>query len=225
MKKLYILLCVVLISTLSFAQLKYNLASPGVYNLSYGATNDYALYDPGFGVSKFYIHTFINSGDNSTGTAYQDDWLNSNVVMTYDATAKAYLGTIDLNTKIFTYGNVKLPGGTTVAKVGMVFKDLQSGANKQSATLAILSPTTTTVSLATIDFTKDLKKSFVADGKLYTKQMGNLDLAVYDMSGRIVKRYQVKSSDSALELNVNQRGTYMVKVSNGSQTEVVKFIK
>jgi hypothetical protein len=45
------------------------------------------------------------------------------------------------------------------------------------------------------------------------------------MSGKIVKKSQVKSSDSAGELNINQSGAYMAKASNGSQTEVVKFVK
>lgn len=225
MKKLYTLLFASLISALSFAQLQYTVASPGVYQISYGSTNDYSLYNPGLGVSKFYIHTFINLGDNSTGVAYQDSWLNSNVVMTYDATAMAYLGTIDLNTKIFTDGNVKLPGGTTVIKVGMVFKDMQSGATKQSANLNILLPTKTNNSLGVSDFQNAKKNSFVANGKLYTKLAGNLDITVYDMTGKVVKYSHVKSSDSALELNVNQTGTYVIKVSNDSQTEVVKFIK
>lgn len=69
------------------------------------------------------------------------------------------------------------------------------------------------------------KNSFVANGKLYTKLSGNLDVTVYDMSGKVVAKSQVKSSDSALNLNVKQTGTYLVKVSNGSQTETVKFIK
>jgi hypothetical protein len=225
MKKLYTLLFTVLISAFSFAQLQYTVSSPGVYQINYGSTNDYSLYNPGAGVSKFYIHTFINGADNSTGNAYQDDWANSNVVMTYDATAMAYLGTIDLNTKIFTYGNMKLPGGTTVLKVGMVFKDLQSGATKQSANIFMYKSTKTNAALGVSDLQNAKKNTFVANGKLYTKQTGNLDITVYDMTGKIVKQSQVKSSDSALELNIYQTGTYMVKVSNGSQTEVVKFIK
>ena len=65
----------------------------------------------------------------------------------------------------------------------------------------------------------------MANGKLYTKQTGNLDVKVYDMTGKIVAQSKVKSSDAALDLNVKQTGTYIVKVSNGSQTETVKFIK
>ncbi|WP_417428663.1 T9SS type A sorting domain-containing protein [Halpernia sp.] len=79
--------------------------------------------------------------------------------------------------------------------------------------------------LAVSDLQNAKKNSFVAGGKLYTKLAGNLDVTVYDMSGKIVKKSQVKSLDSALELNVPQRGTYIVKVSNGKEVETVKFIK
>ncbi|SFI42944.1 T9SS type A sorting domain-containing protein [Halpernia frigidisoli] len=83
----------------------------------------------------------------------------------------------------------------------------------------------TVASLGVNDLSNAKKNSFVANGKLYTKQTGNLDVKVYDMTGKIVAQSQVKSSDAALDLNVKQTGTYIVKVSNGSQTETVKFIK
>lgn len=86
------------------------------------------------------------------------------------------------------------------------------------------SPITVSV-LGVSDLSAAKKSSFVANGKLYTKLAGNLDVTVYDMTGKIVTKSQVKSSDSALNLNVSQRGTYIVKVSNGQQTETVKFIK
>ncbi|MBC7556164.1 MAG: T9SS type A sorting domain-containing protein [Chryseobacterium sp.] len=83
----------------------------------------------------------------------------------------------------------------------------------------------TVASLAVSDLQNAKKNSFVANGKLYTNQTGNLEITVYDMTGKIVKQSQVKSSNSALELNIQQKGTYIVKVSNGSQTETLKFIK
>ena len=93
-----------------------------------------------------------------------------------------------------------------------------------TATAATFKPITVST-LSVSDLVNAKKNSFVANGKLYTKQNGNLDITVYDMTGKIVKQSQVKSSDSALELNIKQAGTYIVKVSNGSQTETVKFIK
>lgn len=79
--------------------------------------------------------------------------------------------------------------------------------------------------LAVSDLAKAKKNSFVANGKLYTKQTGSLEITVYDMTGKIVEKSQTQSTSSPLELNVNQKGAYIVKVSNGNQTETVKFIK
>lgn len=224
MKKLFSLVCAVLFSAFSTAQLKTEIVSPGVYKITYGTDNDYTLYDPGFQVQTFYLHIFINARDNSTNVAYQDDWFNSNVALNYDPAINGFSGILNLNTKIFTNGNVKLPANTYVARVGLVFKDLQSGATKQSADAAIYIPTTTVANLAATDYTKDSTKSFVANGKLYTKQSGNLQIVVYDMSGKIISKMQAKASENGIPLNVNQHGTYIVKIANGSTTDAVKFI-
>ncbi|WP_417428665.1 T9SS type A sorting domain-containing protein [Halpernia sp.] len=224
MKKLYSFLLSIAIISISFAQVQTEVLSPGVYKITYGATNDYTTYDPGFGVPTFYVHVFISAADNSQNVAYNDAWTNSTVTMNFDSGVGAYVGTIDLNTKLFTNTNNTVPQGTTVNKVGMVFKDLQNGATKQSADLSI-NLTTILSGLAVNDLQNAKKNSFVADGKLYTKLSGNLDVTVYDMGGKIVEKSQVKSSDFGLELNVPQRGNYIVKISNGSQTETVKFIK
>ena len=130
------------------------------------------------------------------------------------------------------------PGGTTVNNIKFIYAvtDNMGGYYQNPAGgnpgFSVNDPahatgyTPVTVStLAVSDLVNAKKNSFVANGKLYTKQNGNLDITVYDMTGKIVKQSQVKSSDSALELNIKQAGTYIVKVSNGSQTETVKFIK
>ncbi len=141
--------------------------------------------------------------------------------MNWNSAANAYVGTINLNTKVFTNSNNTVPQGTTVNKVGMVFKDLQNGATKQSADTAANGPTTLTA-LAVSN--TDLKgKSSVVAGKLYTSQKGNLNLEVYEMSGKLIKSFT--ASGNAIDLNVTKTGTYLVKITNGTSKEVVKFVK
>jgi hypothetical protein len=60
---------------------------------------------------------------------------------------------------------------------------------------------------------------------LYTPKKGNLNVTVYDFSGRVLKTMNVKGDGNAIDLNVPQSGLYMVKVSNGTEQEVVKFAK
>lgn len=121
--------------------------------------------------------------------------------------------------------------GTTVNDINFIY-NFGGFQNPSSGGFATTDGTHATgwspVTIATLgvsDLVSAKNKSFVAGGKLYTKQTGNLDITVYDMSGKVVNKSQVKSSDSSIDLNVKQRGTYMVQISNGSQTEVVKFIK
>ena len=74
-------------------------------------------------------------------------------------------------------------------------------------------------SLSVGDISNAKTKSFVSEGKLYTSQKGNLDIQVYDFSGKLVKKLNTNSSSNGLELNLPKKGNYLVKVNN----EVVKI--
>lgn len=227
MKKLSLLFAFFAAVTIS-AQFTVQTISQGVVKLTYGASNDYSIYDPGFEVPTFYVHVWSNAGDNSTGTVYDDSWTNSNVTMNWDSGAGAYVGTINLNTKVFTNGNKTFPSGTTVNNLGFVFKDLQNGNTKQSADLAATSfgfTTTTTNSSLAVSNSLLGKKSSVMGGKLYTSTKGNLAISVYEMSGKLVKSFNTVSVGSAIDLNVSKTGLYLVKITHGSESEVVKFAK
>lgn len=80
--------------------------------------------------------------------------------------------------------------------------------------------TFTTSNMAVVDINKSKFKSFVSEGKLYTSQKGNVEIQVYDFSGKLVKKMNANiSSNNGLELNLPQKGNYLVKVNN----EVVKI--
>ncbi len=223
MKKFYSLLAALMLAVTVNAQLVTEITAPGVFKLTYGAENDYTFYDPGFEVPTFYVHTWITPENNSGAVSYDDSWANSNVTMNWDAEAGAYVGYIDLTTKVFTNTNNTVAAGTTVQQVGIVFKDLQNGATKQSADGLVVGPTT----LPTLGVnSSSLKaKSYVVKGQLYTALKGNLSISVYEMSGKLVKNMNVKADGNAIDLNVYNNGLYLVKVSNGSTNEVVKFAK
>lgn len=224
MKKFYSLLLTAFVAISTTAQVQTQVTSDGIFKVTYGATNDYSFYDPGFEVPTFYIHTFVNAGDNSTGSAFEDAWSNSTVTMNWDNAVMAYVGTINLNSKTFTQTNAQIPVGTTVNKVGMVFKDLQDGATKQSADTFAEGPTVIVTTLA-VGNNVLLGKSTVINGKLITPQKGNLNLEVYEMSGKLVRSFKAVSNGNAIDLNLNKNGLYLVKITNGTNREVVKFAK
>lgn len=221
MKKFYSLLVGLIMATTATAQLQTQIVSTGVFKITYGATNDYSIYDPGFEVPTFYIHTFVNAPDNTTGNAFEDAWTNSTITMNWDSAASAYVGFINLNTHLFTQSNAVIPVNTTVQKVGMVFKDLQSGATKQSGNLEAVGPTK--LSNLAVSNTSLKANSSVVAGKLYTSLKGNLNLEVYEMSGKLVRSFT--ASGNAIDLNVTKTGAYLVKITNGATKEVVKFVK
>lgn len=227
MKKISSLVLALFTAITISAQLAVQTVSPGVVKLTYGATNDYTLYDPGFEVPTFYVHTWSYAADNTTATLYDDSWTNSTVTMNWDVTAGAYVGTINLSTKVFTNGNKTFPGGTTINNMGFVFKDLQNGATKQSGDIdaSVFGFTATTLPLLATTNVDLSKKSVVVNGKLITSLKGNVQLSVYEMSGKLVKNLSVKADGNAIDLNVSKNGLYLVKIASGSHNEVVKFAK
>ena len=201
MKKFYSLLVALLFATSINAQVQTEVISAGVFKITYGASNDYSFYDPGFEVPTFYVHTWSYAADNTTATLYDDSWTTSTVTMNWDVTAGAYVGTINLSTKVFTNGNKTFPGGTTINNMGFVFKDLQNGATKQSGDIdaSVFGFTATTLPLLATTNVDLSKKSVVVNGKLITSLKGNVQLSVYEMSGKLVKNLSVKADGNAID--------------------------
>lgn len=223
MKKFYSLFAALMLAFTANAQLVTEVSAPGVFKLTYGAENDYSFYDPGFEVPTFYVHTWITTENNTEAVSFDDSWSNSNVTMNWDSSANAYVGYVDLNTKLFTNTNNTVAAGTTVQKIGLVFKDLQNGATKQSADGEAVGPTT--LPAMGLNGTALSAKSYVVKGQLYTDLKGNLNISVYEMGGKLVKNMNVKADANGIDLNVNKNGLYLVTVSNGTSQEVVKFAK
>lgn len=221
MRKFYSLALAMLAGVAVSAQLTSEVVSAGVFKLTYGAANDYSFYDPGFEVATFYVHTWILPADNSASIAYDDAWSNSNVTMNWSATDNAYIGMIDLNSKLFTNSNNTVSAGTTVQKVGIVFKDQQNGATKQSTDSSVVGPTT--LATMAVSESNGKAKSQVASGKLFTSAKGNIDLTVFDFGGKVIKMMKVNATGTPIDLNLNQKGLYLVKISGAGVSEVVKF--
>ncbi|HMU06789.1 MAG TPA: T9SS type A sorting domain-containing protein [Kaistella sp.] len=59
----------------------------------------------------------------------------------------------------------------------------------------------------------------------YTSAKGNISLSLYEMSGKLIKTLNTKADGSAIDLNIVKNGLYVVKITNGSENEVVKFAK
>ncbi len=202
------------------AQLTYTVSN-GVYKLTYGKTGDWSFYDPQ-SQPTFYVHVWSSQtdGDNNQGN-FDDAWSNSNTTMTWSDTEGAYVGTIDLNTKLFTNSNSIMSSGTVVQRIGVVFKNKSNGADFQSGDRDLEGPTTLTT--LAVSESNGKSKSQVAAGKLFTSAKGNLELTVYDFGGKVIKTLKVNANGNPIELNLSQKGLYLVKISGNNVSEVVKF--
>lgn len=141
--------------------------------------------------------------------------------MTWSDAEGAYVGTINLNSKLFTGSNSTMSSGTVVQRIGIVFKNKSNGADFQSGDRDLDGPTTLTT--LAISESNGKAKSQVASGKLFTSAKGNLDLTVYDFVGKVIKTLKVNANGNPIELNLNQKGLYLVKISGNNTSEVVKF--
>jgi len=220
MRKIYFLSLALLASATAFGQLTYTVSN-GVYNLTYGKTGDWSFYDPQ-SQPTFYIHVWSSQtdGDNDQGN-FDDAWTNSNTTMTWSDSEGAYVGTVNLNSKLFTGSNSTMASGTVVQRIGIVFKNKSNGADFQSGDRDLEGPTTLTT--LAVSESNGKAKSQVAAGKLFTAAKGNLDLTVYDFGGKVIKTLKVNANGNPIELNLNQKGLYLVRISGNNTSEVVKF--
>ena len=220
MKKIYSLALAAFASVALSAQLTYTVSN-GVYNLTYGKSGDWSFYDPQ-SQPTFYVHVWSaqSDGDNNQGN-FDDAWTNSNTTMTWSATEGAYVGTINLNTKLFTNSNNTMPQGTVVQRIGVVFKNKSNGADFQSGDRDLEGPTTLTT--LAVSESNGKAKSQVAAGKLFTSAKGNLDITVYDFAGKVLKTLKVNANGNPIDLNLSQKGMFLATISGNHISEVVKF--
>lgn len=220
MKKFYFLITLFLAIFISAQATLTAVETPagsGILKITYtDAANSWAFYNPN-GAADIWLHCWINSGDNSTGTAFTDDWFNSLEKISWSDTDNAFVGFVNLAAHNFTQG--KVPINTTVTALNIVMKNKQSGADYQSTDKSFTLSPSVVIPLLGLNDVSLKTKSFVSDGKLYTTKQGNLAIQVVDFSGRIIKTMTVKSASNGVELNLPKKGNYILKV-NG---EVIKF--
>lgn len=95
---------------------------------------------------------------------------------------------------------------------------LSNGGNNYKATFTIDG------SLGVEDLDAE-RQNFVAKGKLYTAYKGRVNLKILDYSGRVLSNTSVEANGQPIDLHFNQKGQYILVVSNDKSRETVKFIQ
>lgn len=227
MKKFYSLLLVIFTTLVVSAQALLSIVktSEGVYTMTYNdSANGWAFYDP---MSQpIGVYLFINAADSSANANYNDAWTNITTQLTWDGTN--YSGTINLNSHNFNQTGGILPAGTTVNQLNFLFTEFPTGNGSHQTSdklgTAFGFTPSTTVSLG-VSTSAVKAKSSIINGQLRTALAGNLSLEIYEMGGKLVRSLKANSNGNAIDLNINKSGIYLLKITNGSESEVVKFAK
>lgn len=223
MKRIFIFSALLFIIQI-MAQVEVTSPTGGVYKITYGRLGDFSYYNTSAAQGPIYVHTWINPSDNTVGDYFSDSWRASTVVLTWDAGQNAYVGEIDLTTKMFTDTGNNVPTGTTVTAIHFMFKDATGVPTKSSNIYDANVSTTLSGTLASVDYKTYQGKTTVINGSLYTSLRGDLSLNVYDYSGRLIKSMNAKSTGSPIALNLTKKGNYILRISAGATREVVKFM-
>ena len=204
MKKIYSLL-ILIMASLGLYKAQMTITQTGnVVNFSY--TIDPSVWNS----TPINLYAYVESSSASNGQFKK--LLGSWPGTTLSGTGP-YTASVDLSTLY--------SAGVTISEIKYIYN---YGSNKNpisggfNATSAGFKPVTISSTLGTIE-NASKTKSFFSEGKLYTSQKGNLDIQVYDFSGKLVKKLNANNVSSGLELNLPKKGNYLVKVNN----EVVKI--
>lgn len=225
MKKIYSLMLAVLAGMTISAQalLKIVKTSEGVYTMTYNdSANGWAFYDP-FS-QPIGVYLFINPGDTTPSGTFNDAWSNITTTLNWDGTN--YSGTINLNTHNFNNTGGVLPPGTKVNELRFLFTEAPAGngghqtADKLGTSYGFTPSTISSLAVADVN---GKTKSQVAAGKLFTSAKGNLDITVYDFGGKVIKNLKVNANGNPIDLNLSQKGMYLMTISGNAISEAVKF--
>ena len=204
MKKFYSLL-ILIMASLGLYKAQMTITQTGnVVNFSY--TIDPSVWNS----TPINLYAYVESSSASNGQFKKllGDWPGTTLSGTGPYTASVDLSTL-------------YSAGVTISEIKYIYN---YGSNKNpssggfNATSAGFKLVTISSTLGTIE-NASKTKSFFSEGKLYTSQKGNLDIQVYDFSGKLVKKLNANNVSSGLELNLPKKGNYLVKVNN----EVVKI--
>ena len=220
MKKKY-LLFVLLIGFQLQAQLTLSIQPNGSIGISYGASNDYSLYDPQ-GDTDVYVYAWVNTDqtDPNLANVYNDDWNDTSglVVLSYDSNAHAFIGEINLATHNFS-GEGLLPSGIIVQDFNLILRN-QAG-DRQSADLLATSYGFTGVSAM-----NEIRNSNIAtyyQGKLSIHYKGRkFILEAYDLTGQVLMRNT--STSPIIDLSNIKQKLFIVKVVIDNKSFFMKKI-
>ena len=209
------------ILTTTFAQLSLTNTDNGIVTVSYGATGDWSLYDPGY--DQVYIYLWVPEVMNSNNTYYGDDWNNSASLITLTWDGSKHAGTIDLNTHSFN-GTV-IPTNTVVSNFMLILRN--EAGNGQSGDLTASDFGFSSATLPVDDFSiSRFSVSFENDLFLINdnKETNTYNVQLFDTLGRKIESFNTNNNQFQLS-NLSQSLYYLIIENNKGEVLKQKLYK
>lgn len=218
MKHFYIFIITLFIGVNAHSQLTLTNTANGIVSISYGASGDFSLYNPG--ADPVVLYLWVPDTMNSQNTFYNDDWNGTLINLTWDGTA--HVGTIDLNTYSFSTGGV-IPTATTVSDFMLILRH-SSGA-PQSADLTASAYGYSLSVLPVEDFSRTSLNLYSTADKVHInglKSNEEYTLSIFDTMGRQVKN--LTSSSNQVDISILKTAVYFITLETSEGNIIRKKI-
>ena len=200
----------------------------GTLTLTYGSTGDYSLFDP-FSDPNLFLYTGLQTDADPLTWDYHDDFSNSSTLipLTYDASLGYYVATFNPATRTYleepSLNTVNIPSGTTV--YDWYFLITIADQSRQSADLkgSDYGFGLSTLSVDSFNKTKNIN---VGNGEITFQSQGKYSVAIYDILGKQIVKEQLNVFNTLTHnFQLQNKGVYLVKISDGLHTRTVKMLK
>ncbi|MCF6279325.1 MAG: T9SS type A sorting domain-containing protein [Flavobacteriaceae bacterium] len=218
MKQIYIFILALFIGVNSYSQLSLTSTPNGVVSVSYGASGDFSLYNPG--ADPVVLYLWVPDTMNSQNIFYGDDWNGSLINLTWDGTA--HVGTIDLNMRNFSTGGI-IPTGTTVTDFMLILRH-SSGA-PQSADLTASTYGYSLSVLPVEDFSRISLNLYTSVDMLHIsglKSNEGYTTSIFDTMGRQI--INTTSNSNQIDISALKTAVYFVTLETSEGNIIRKKI-
>lgn len=204
----------------------------GTFTFKYGELGDYSIFDP-LGNPNLYLYTGLQTDADPLTWDYNDgEFLISNlgqmIPLTYDNGLGYYVATFNPKTRQYieevSQTLTIVPNGTDV--FDWYFLITTNDLSRQSADLKGTDYGFNAATVLSIDDNNLQDTIMSLNGSLKLLKSGQYHITVFDVLGKMIRDENVSVSASlTYNLNLTAKGLYIVKITTGNKSKVIKMVK
>ncbi|WP_296384640.1 T9SS type A sorting domain-containing protein [Winogradskyella sp.] len=200
----------------------------GTLTFKYGESGDYSVFDP-LSDPNLYLYSGLQTDSDPMTWNYHDDFTNvaSLIPLTYDGVLGYYVASFNPATRSYLeepmLNTTTVPNGTTVNDWYFIITN--SDQSRQSSDLqgSTYGFGSSVLSTDSFDLTKDI---IVGNGKITFNSPAQYKISVFDVLGKNVINSELNVTSTLVHnFQLQSKGIYLVKISDGRNTRTVKMLK